>query len=155
MDSVDRKILSVLQNDCTGSLAELSAQVGLSPTPCWRRIQKMEEAGIIRRRVAVLAPEKIGLGLTVFVSLRTGNHHAAWLADFTRRVQRMDEVVEVNRLAGGWDYLLRVVVPDMAAYDTFYKRLIEIEGLSDVSSSFSMEQIKYTTALPLGHARID
>jgi Lrp/AsnC family transcriptional regulator len=155
MDSVDRKILAVLQNDCTGSLAELSAQVGLSPTPCWRRIQKMEEAGIIRRRVAVLAPEKIGLGLTVFVSLRTGNHHAAWLADFTRRVQRMDEVVEVNRLAGGWDYLLRVVVPDMAAYDTFYKRLIEIEGLSDVSSSFSMEQIKYTTALPLGHARID
>ena len=151
MDSVDRRILSELQRDCTLSLAKLADRVGLSSTPCWRRIQKMEQDGVIRGRVALLDPVALGLAMTVFVNLRTGRHESAWLESFTQTLARMPEVVEVNRLAGHWDYLLRVLVPDMAAFDAFYKRLIEVEGLADVTSSFSMEQVKYTTAVPLDH----
>jgi len=149
---MDLKILDLLQQDSAQSLADLAERVGLSSSPCWRRIQKLEADGVIRRRVALLDAAALGLGLTVFVNLRTLRHDADWLEAFTRTVTAIPEVVEVNRLAGTWDYLLRVVIPDMTAYDAFYKKLIAVEGLGDVTSSFSMEQIKYTTALPLSIA---
>ncbi len=149
MDDFDRRILQVLQKDAALSVATIAEQVGLSSTPCWRRIQKLEAKGVIRGRVALLDAERLGLGLTVFVHLRIARHGSDWLADFTAAMMTMPEVLEVNRLAGNWDYLLRVLVADMPAYDQFYKRLIQVEGLNDVSSSFSMEQIKYTTALPI------
>ncbi len=149
MDEFDIRILRLLQEDASLSVAAVAEQVGLSPTPCWRRIQKLEASGVIRGRVALLDAGRLDLGLTVFVHLRIARHGTDWLDDFTRKIMAMPEVLEVNRLAGNWDYLLRVLVADMPAYDRFYKRLIEIEGLNDVSSSFSMEQIKYTTALPL------
>ena len=119
--------------------------------PCWRRIRKLEASGVIRGRVALLNTARLDLGLTVFVHLRIARHDANWLDDFTRTIIAMPEVLEVDRLARNWDYLLRVLVTDRLAYDQFYKRLIEIEGLNYVSSSFSMQQIKYTTALPLDH----
>lgn len=153
MDAFDHRILQALQEDASQSVAMIAEQVGLSPTPCWRRIQKMEASGVIRGRVALLDAARLKLGLTVFVHLRIARHGLDWLDEFTRTVMAMPEVLEVDRLAGNWDYLLRVLVTDMPAYDQFYKRLIEIEGLNDVSSSFSMQQIKYTTALPLDHLR--
>ena len=149
MDKFDRRILTVLQTDASQSVAQIADQVGLSPTPCWRRVQKLEANGVIRGRVALLDAAQLDLGLTVFVHLRIARHGSDWLEAFTRAMMAMPEVLEVSRLAGNWDYLLRVVVADMPAYDRFYKRLIEVDGLNDVSSSFSMEQIKYTTALPL------
>ena len=151
MDDFDYRILQVLQQDASQSVAVVAERVGLSPTPCWRRIQKLEASGVIRGRVALLDAARLELGLTVFVHLRIARHGMDWLDDFTRAILAMPEVLEVDRLAGNWDYLLRVLVTDMPAYDQFYKRLIEIEGLNDVSSSFSMQQIKYTTALPLAH----
>lgn len=152
MDKIDLRIMDLLQRDCSLSLNALAEEVGLSSTPCWRRIQKLEADGVIRGRVALLDAARLGLGLTVFVSLRTARHDAAWLDELTGRLLSMPEVVEVNRLAGHWDYLLRVLVADMAAYDGFYKALIELEGLADVTSAFSMEQVKYTTAVPLSAA---
>jgi Lrp/AsnC family transcriptional regulator len=149
LDDFDRHILQLLQKDASLSVAVIAEKVGLSSTPCWRRIQKLDASGVIRARVALLDAEQLDLGLTVFVHLRIARHGSAWLADFTGAMMAMPEVLEVNRLAGNWDYLLRVLVADMPAYDRFYKRLIQVEGLNDVSSSFSMEQIKYTTALPL------
>lgn len=134
------------------SVSEISSRVGLSTTPCWRRIQKLEEAGVIRKRVALLDGERLNVGVTVFVSIRTDRHDAEWLEQFAGAVHDFPEVVEFYRMSGDIDYLLRVVVPDIAAYDRFYKRLIERVTLSDVSSSFAMEQIKYTTALPLDYA---
>jgi Lrp/AsnC family transcriptional regulator, cysteine-sensing transcriptional activator len=151
LDKIDRKILTLLQKDSTTPVAEIGRKVGLSTTPCWRRIQKMEEEGIIRRRVAVLNPAKVNAGVTVFVAVRTSEHNDAWLKRFAAAVEEFPEVVEFYRMSGEVDYLLRVVVPDIAAYDKFYQMLIEKISLSDVSSSFAMEQIKYTTALPLGY----
>ena len=152
MDEVDRKILACVQEDTTLPLADIAKRVGLSSTPCWRRIQKLEEAGVIRKRVALLDGTKLNCGVTVFVSIRTDQHTAAWLRKFAGVVTEFPEVVEFYRMSGEIDYLLRVVVPDIAAYDTFYQRLIEAIDLSDVSSSFAMEQIKYTTTLPLDYA---
>jgi Lrp/AsnC family transcriptional regulator len=152
MNAIDKKILNILQDDTTQAVAEIAKQVGLSTTPCWRRIQKLEEAGIIRSRVALLDAEKLNAGVTVFVSIRTDKHDAAWYEKFSRSVNAFPEVVEFYRMSGDIDYLLRVVVPDIAAYDGFYQRLIAEVELYDVSSSFSMEQIKYTTALPLDYA---
>ncbi|MEK9925644.1 MAG: Lrp/AsnC family transcriptional regulator, partial [Alphaproteobacteria bacterium] len=123
--------------------------VGLSVTPCWRRIQRMEENGVIRKRVALLDAQKIGVGMSVFVAVRTDQHNAEWLAEFARLVADMPEVVEFYRMSGEVDYMLRVVVSDMSAYDAFYRKLISQVQLTDVSSSFAMEQIKFTTALPL------
>lgn len=151
MDATDRQILDILQHDATMPLAEIARRVGLSSTPCWRRIQKLEEAKVIRKRVAVLDSAKINAGVTVFVSIRTSQHNADWLSRFASIVDEMPEVVEFYRMSGEIDYLLRVVVPDIAAYDSFYKRLIADIELDDVSSSFAMEQIKYTTALPLSY----
>ncbi len=151
MDAIDRKILSILQRDATIPIAEIAEQVGLSTTPCWRRIQKLDEAGVIRSRVALLDGGLLNVGVTVFVSVRTNQHNAAWFERFAKAVDEIPEVVEFYRMSGDVDYLLRVVVPDIAAYDTVYQRLIETVSLSDVSSSFAMEQIKYTTALPLDY----
>lgn len=151
MDATDRQILDLLQRDATMPLAEIARKVGLSSTPCWRRIQKLEEAKVIRGRVALLDSQKINAGVNVFVSIRTRQHNAAWLKKFSETVDKMPEVVEFYRMSGEIDYLLRVAVPDIAAYDAFYKRLIADIDLDDVSSSFAMEQIKYTTALPLDY----
>lgn len=135
-------------------VAEIGRKVGLSTTPCWRRIQKMEEDGVIKRRVAVLDPAKVNAGVTVFMSVRTNEHNDAWLRKFAAVVEDFPEVVEFYRMSGEVDYLLRVVVPDIAAYDAFYKKLIGKIALTDVSSAFAMEQIKYTTALPLDFALV-
>lgn len=155
LDKIDRKILSILQRDTTMPVAEIGRKVGLSTTPCWRRIQKMEEDGVIRRRVAILNGNKINAGVTVFVAVRTNEHNDAWMHKFSAAVDEFSEVVEFYRMSGEVDYLLRVVVPDIAAYDAFYKRLISRVSLTDVSSSFAMHQIKYTTELPLEYIPIE
>ena len=147
MDTIDRKLLALLQNDASLSLAELSDKVGLSQTPCWKRINKLEALGIIERRVAIINPDKIGMGLTVFVSVETGDHSGPWLEKFAEIVSAMPEVLGLYRMAGDVDYLLHVVVQDMAAYDLFYKRLINTVSLKNVTSRFAMERIKSTTAL--------
>ena len=152
LDEMDVKILRILQEDCTRSVADVGKEVGLSTTPCWRRIQKLEEAGIIKRRVAVLDPPSVNAGVTVFVSIKTDQHSLSWLERFHKAVIDFPEVVEFYRMSGEVDYLLRVVVPDIAAYDAFYKKLIARIEISKVSSAFAMEQIKYTTALPLEFA---
>ncbi len=152
MDRIDRKILQCLQEDASLPLAEIAERVGLSTTPCWRRIQNLEKAGVIRRRVALLDPDKLNVGVTVFVRIKTGRHDFDWLESFAEQIAGIEEVVEFYRMSGDIDYLLRVVVPDIAGYDAVYKRLIQLAGLADVSSNFAMERIKYTTALPLGYA---
>jgi Lrp/AsnC family transcriptional regulator len=152
VDATDRAILACLQEDATMPVAEIARRVGLSSTPCWRRIQKLEEAKVIRARVALLDSKRVNVGTTAFVSVRTNQHSVEWLERFAAVVREMPEVVEFYRMSGAVDYLLRVVVPDIEAYDRFYKRLIARIELSDVSSSFAMEQIKYTTALPLDYA---
>lgn len=151
MDETDRQILACLQEDTTMPVAEIARRVGLSSTPCWRRIQKLEEAKVIRRRVALLDQRKLNVGVTVFVFIRTSRHTQDWLQQFADVVERMPEVVEFYRMSGEVDYLLKVVVPDIEAYDRFYRQLIAKIELYDVSSSFAMEQIKYTTALPLNY----
>lgn len=146
MDVIDRKILRELQADASISIAELSDRVGLSQTPCWKRVQKLEASGVILGRVALLAPEKLGLGLTVFVSIEAPDHSDGWLSKFAAAASAMPEVMEFYRMAGDVDYMLRVVVADMAAYDAFYKRLIGTIPLKNVTSRFAMERIKSTTA---------
>ncbi|VUF13349.1 Lrp/AsnC family transcriptional regulator [Methylobacterium dankookense] len=149
MDSIDLKILALLQTDATLSIATIGERVGLSQTPCWKRIQRLEADGVIDRRVAVLDPVKLGLGLTVFVSIETADHSREWLERFAETVASMPEVLEFYRMAGDVDYMLRVVVADMQAYDTFYKKLIATLPLKNVTSRFAMEKVKSTTALPL------
>ena len=149
MDAIDRKILAALQEDASLSVAEIGSRVGLSSTPCWKRIQRLEADGIITKRVALIDQDKIGLGITVFVSIETGDHSQDWLARFAELVGAMPEVMEFYRMAGDVDYMLRVVVPDIAGYDTFYKKLIATVALKNVTSRFAMERIKSTTALPI------
>ncbi len=149
LDKVDQKILAILQQDCTMPVAEIGRMVGLSTTPCWRRIQKLEEQGVIQRRVALLDPKLVNAGVTVFVAISTSQHTEDWLERFHEAIQEFPEVVEFYRMSGQVDYMLRVVVPDIEHYDVFYKRLISRIELNDVSSSFAMEQIKFTTELPL------
>jgi Lrp/AsnC family transcriptional regulator len=149
MDGIDRKILAVLQEDASLSVAEIGSRVGLSSTPCWKRIQRLEGDGIIQKRVAVIDQDKLGLGVTVFVSVETEDHSEEWLKRFAHLVGAMPEVLEFYRMAGDVDYMLRVVVPDIAGYDTFYKRLIAAVPLKNVTSRFAMEKIKSTTALPI------
>ncbi len=153
MDDIDRNILAQIQVDSTIGVADLAERVGLSTTPCWRRIQNLEKSGVIRRQVALLDREKLNLGVTVFVAIRTREHNAEWLDRVAAAVDGFSEVAEFYRMSGDIDYLLRVVVPDIAAYDSFYKRMIAAIELHDVSSSFAMEEIKFTTALPLHYAR--
>jgi len=155
IDAIDRKLLEILQQDADTPLANLAARVQLSSTPCWRRVQKMRAAGVIRRNVALCDAAKLNLGVTVFVSVRTNQHTQGWLERFARGVKEIPEVVEFYRMSGDVDYLLRVVVPDIAGYDAVYKELIKVSDLYDVSSSFAMEQLKFTTALPLSYAQQD
>lgn len=151
MDSIDVRILEILQQDATLQVAEVAQRVGLSTTPCWRRIQRLKEAGVITRQVALLDAGKVNVGVTVFVSVRTSVHSQEWFETFKATVQAIPEVMEFYRMSGDVDYLLRVVVPDIAAYDRVYKRLIAGTQLHDVSSSFAMEELKLTTALPLSY----
>ena len=152
MDAFDKKILACLQEDASLSVAQIAERVGLSSTPCWRRIQNLEKTGVLVRRVALLDPEKLNVGVTVFVTIRTAQHNMEWLERLAKAVSEIDEVVEFYRMSGDVDYLLRIVVPDIAAYDAVYKRLISAVELTDVTSSFAMERIKQTTVLPLGYA---
>lgn len=149
LDEMDVKILRILQEDCTRPVADIGKEVGLSTTPCWRRVQKLEEAGVIQRRVAILDPVQVNAGVTVFVSIKTSQHSQAWLEKFDAAIINFPEVVECYRMSGDVDYLLRVAVPDIAAYDAFYKKLIGRIEIAKVSSAFAMEQMKYTTSLPL------
>lgn len=152
LDSKDLRILGILQQDALTPVADIAERIGLSTTPCWRRIQKMEQEGVIRRRVALLDPAALNVPVSVFVAIRTNRHSAEWLEQFRRALEGIPEVVEAYRMSGEIDYLLRVVVPDIAGYDAVYKRLIERIELADVTSSFSMEEMKHTTALPLDYA---
>jgi Lrp/AsnC family transcriptional regulator len=149
MDEVDRQLLQMLQEDATLSIAQVAERVGLSPTPCWKRIQKLEARGVITRRVAVVDPVSVGVGLSVFVGVEAGEHTPEWLQRFSTGVTSLPEVMEVYRMAGEVDYMLRVAVADMAEYDGFYKRLIAIAPMKKVTSRFAMERMKHTTAYPL------
>ena len=149
MDQIDKNILAILQEDAGLSIGQIAHRVGLSQSPCWKRIQRLEKARIILKRVALVAPEAIGVGLTVFVAVQTDDHSVAWLSRFAKTVMAMPEVMELHRMAGDIDYMLRVAVSDMAAYDAFYKRLIDTIPLKNVTSRFAMERIKSTTAWPI------
>ena len=149
LDDIDHRILDQLQQDCSRSVQEIGARVGLSQSPCWRRIRRMEEAGVLVGRVALVDPEAVGLGATVFVNVRAARHTADWLDAFATAVRRIPEIVECHRMSGEVDYLLKIVAADIADYDRIYQRLIAQIELGDVSSSFSMEPLKHTTALPL------
>ena len=149
MDSIDRKILRELQRDCSGSIAEMADRAGVSQTPCWRRIKKLEEVGYIKQRVAVLDQDLLNLGMTAYVMIKTSHHDDSWLARFSEGVSLIPEVIEIHRMAGDIDYLLKIVATDMSDYDRIYKRLITVAELFDVSASFSMERIKSSTELPL------
>ena len=149
LDQIDRKILSLMQKDSTLSIATIAETVGISQTPCWRRIHQLEEAGFIARRVALLNPTRIGLKLTAFVIVRTSHHSAEWLANFSEATRSIPEIVEIHRMSGEMDYLLKIITEDIEGYDRIYKKLISKVTLSDVSAAFSMESIKYTTELPL------
>jgi Lrp/AsnC family transcriptional regulator len=153
LDAIDIDILALLQSDASRPVADIASAVGLSTTPCWRRIQRLEQAGVIQRRVALLEPAAVDAGVTVFVSIKTDKHALDWLERFHAAVVDFPEIVELYRMSGEIDYLMRVVVPDIAAYDSLYKRLIERIEIAKVSSAFAMEQIKYTTELPLAFAR--
>jgi len=149
MDEMDRRILRILQADSSVSASDVAREVGLSASPCWKRIKRMQDDGIIKRQTAVLDGGRLGFGLTVFVSIKTGEHSSRWLEEFSGKITAMPEVMELHRMAGDVDYMLKVVVRDMETFDEFYKRLIGIAALSEVTSRFSMEKIKETTALPI------
>ena len=151
MDSIDKGILALLQRDASTPIGEIAESVGLSPTPCWRRIKKLEDEGVIRRRVALADAVALNLNLTAFVAVKTAQHSEAWLTEFAENVRRIPEVVEFHRMSGDVDYLMKVVCPDMAQFDRVYKKLIAVAEFSDVRSTFSMEELKYTTELPLDY----
>jgi Lrp/AsnC family transcriptional regulator len=155
IDRLDRKILQILQEDATVPVAEIGRRVGLSTTPCWRRIQKLEEDGVITGRVALLDPKKINAKATAFVFITTNQHNEDWMLRFSAVIGEFPEVVEFYRMSGQIDYLLKVVVPDIEAYDAFYKKLIAKIDISDVSTSFAMEQIKFTTTMPLSYVQLE
>lgn len=148
LDSIDRRLLAILQDDATVPIAELAQRVGLSQTPCWKRVKALYDEGVITRRVALVDRARVGLPLIVFVSVRTSRHDAEWIEAFAKGARALPEVLEFYRISGEVDYLLKVAVADIAAYDHFYKRLIATAPLADVSSSFAMEEIKFTTAVP-------
>ena len=151
MDKKDRAILGALQKDAAMTVSDIADQIGLSKSACWRRIQALEDDGVISARVTLLNQEKLGLHLTVYARIRTHQHTQEWFNRFYAMVTTMPNVMEVHRLSGDVDYLIRAVVPDMRSYDEMYKEMISKCDLYDVSSSFSMETIKYTTALPLDY----
>ena len=149
LDEQDRKILSILQEDAMAPIAEIAERVGLSTTPCWKRIKRLEREGVIDRRVAILNRDRLGLGVTVIVAVRTAHHTDEWLQTFAEGITKIPEVVEFYRMSGDIDYLLKVVARDIADYDRIYHKLTKVAPLHDVSSSFAMQEIKSVTALPL------
>jgi len=150
LDRIDRQILALLQADAALPIQKIAEQVGLSVNPCWRRIRQMESAGVIQGRVAVVNPEKVGLGLTVYVRVKTREHSADWARRLNEVIAAIPEILECHRIGGDVDYLLKVVVADMADYDRTYKELIaRLPSLADVSALFSMERLKSATALPI------
>ncbi|MBC3934853.1 MULTISPECIES: Lrp/AsnC family transcriptional regulator [Undibacterium] len=154
MDKKDLEILHLLQKDASIGMAELAQAVHLSVTPCWRRVQKMQEDGVIRQHVVLCDPVRLNLGLTVMVTLKAARHNEQWMQQFISGVKDIPEIVEILRMSGDIDYLLKVHVPDMAGFDQVYKKLVRVVDLQDVSSSFVMEVIKSTTALPLDYVNI-
>jgi Lrp/AsnC family transcriptional regulator len=155
MDRLDAKILDLLQTDAGLTAAEIAERVGLSKAPCWRRIQRLQQEGVIRQTVALLDARALNVGTTVFVTLKTGNHSEAWFQRFVRAVRDIPEVTEIHRMSGDVDYLIRIVVPDIDAYDVVYKRLISAVEFQDVSASFALETLKSTTALPLCYLKLE
>ena len=154
LDAFDLLILALLQEDASLPLAELAEAVGLSSSPCWRRVQKLEESGYIKRRVALLDREKLKAGVTVFIAIKTARHSMEWLERFHQAVHDLPEIVDFYRMSGEIDYLLKAYVADIAAYDALYKKLISRIDLSDVTSMFAMEELKSTSAIPLGFAEV-
>ena len=152
MDHTDKAIIAQMQRDASTPVSDIAESVGLSQTPCWRRIKRLEEEGVIARRVALVDPAHAGLRLTAFVAVRAARHDDQWLAKFSAHVRAIPEIVEIHRMSGDVDYLMKVVCPDMASFDRIYKRLISGAEFSDVSSTFSMETLKATTELPLDYA---
>lgn len=155
MDRIDKEILTLLQDNADLPLVEIASRVKLSSTPCWRRIQRLEEQGYIQRRVAILDAKKLNVGVTVFVLLRTNRHNQEWFEKLREIVNAIPEVVDFYRMSGSIDYLLRVAVPDIAAYDAVYKKLTSYIEIFEVRSSFAMEELKHTSALPLDYLPID
>jgi len=151
MDHIDKRIIALLQQNAVMPAREIAEKVNLTPTPCWRRIQRMENDGVITGRVALINPEDVNLSVSALVQIRTNRHSADWMEQFTKALEKFPEIIEAYRTSGEVDYMLRVVVPDMDAYDLFYKRLIEEVDLYDVSTNFVMEEMKKTTALPLDY----
>lgn len=154
LDAIDLRLLKILQADADLPLADLADRVGLSPTPCWRRVQKLEKAGVIRRRVALLDRSLLNAHVTVFIAVRTNKHSTDWLERFARAVRDIPEIVDFYRMSGEIDYLLKALVPDISAYDAVYKQLIAKIELTDVTSMFAMEELKSTTEIPLGFVRV-
>ena len=152
MDSTDRKILAILQDDASLAVGEVAARVNLSQTPCWRRIKKLAEAGVIQRTVALVDPQALGLDVTVFIEVQSHDHSKQWLDRFAEVLAKMPEVMEVYRMAGDVDYLLRISVANMADFDDFYQRLIAQVPLKNVTSRVAMERVKYKTAYPIADA---
>ena len=155
MDKIDRRILDLLQREGELTAAEIAERIGLTKTPCWRRIQRLKETGVIRHTSALLDPKALNVGTTVFVTVKTANHSAAWFERFMKAVQGLPEVVEIYRMSGDVDYLMRIVVPDIDTYDAVYKKLIASVEFLDVSASFALETLKSTTALPLDYVRLE
>ncbi|MGY3570290.1 Lrp/AsnC family transcriptional regulator [Vibrio paucivorans] len=150
LDSTDRKLLALLQQDSTLSLNDLAEAVNLTTTPCWKRLKKLEESGVIEKRVALLNPELLGLSFTAFVLVKTCDHSHGWYSRFVETASEFPEIMEFYRMAGEYDYMMKVLVKDMKCFDEFYKKLVNsIDGISNVTSTFAMEPLKYTTALPI------
>jgi Lrp/AsnC family transcriptional regulator len=149
LDLIDRKIVAELMRDATLPVAQIGEKVGLSQTPCWKRIQRLQENGVLISRVALADPAKLGFGLTIFVGIEAPDHSAEWREVFVRAVNVIPEIMEVYRMAGEMDYLLRIAVSDMAAFDTLYKRLTDAVPIKNVTSHFAMERMKFTTAYPV------
>ena len=154
MDKIDLKILELLQKDSSLTAGDIGERVGLSKAPCWRRIQRLQETGVIRQNVALLDAKALNVGTTVFVLLKTAAHTAEWFERFASAVQEIPEVVEIYRMSGDIDYLMRIVVPDTERYDAVYRKLIATMNFLDVNASFVLETIKSTTALPLHYAAL-
>jgi Lrp/AsnC family transcriptional regulator len=149
LDLIDRKIVAALMADATQPIAQIADQVGLSQTPCWKRIQKLESTGVLTGRVALADPAKLGLGLAVFVGIEAADHGAAWRDAFMAAVRKFPEIMEAYRMAGEMDYLLHVAVADMASYDDFYRRLTDAVPIKNLTSHFAMERLRHSTAYPV------
>ena len=149
LDRLDKEIVRLLQQDATLSVSEIAERIGLSTTPCWKRIQRLEQQGVIIKRVALADAESLGLHMTAFVLVKTTSHESNWLNAFAAHASSLDEVTEFYRMSGEYDYMLKVLVKDMKAYDLFYKKLVSNVDIANVTTNFAMEQIKYTTELPV------